>query len=325
LKNVFGLVVAVCLGLAFSGTSRAEDARALKLNQDSIGLLTSQVALLPSALQISKAIDHTDGLRILPIVGRGGLQTINDLLFLRPVDIAMLSSDALAFVRKNGLYTDEELKISYLAKIGNANVIILARPEFTTLQSLSGKRVAVGSSETSGFIAADLIFGDIGLRYESVGMTGSSALAGMKNGTIDAAVFAGAESYPDLAEIDATSGFHIVPISVNGKLAQTYSPAILASTDFPNLISSDKVVETVASALVLAVYDWRNRSERFYKLRKFKTALFANYSKTTNQEHATNFSATVPGWKLYDTIEKPRVRQSRKAIAITALQEEDTR
>ena len=320
MKNVFGLVVSVCLVVAFASTSHAEDPRALKLNQDSVGLLTSQTGLLPSALQITKALDHTKGLRILPIVGRGGAQTINDLLFLRPVDVAMLSSDALAFVRKNGLYTDEELKISYLAKIGNANVIILARPEFTTLQSLSGKRVAVGSSETNGFIAADLIFGGFGLRYESVGMTGSSALMGMKNGSVDAVVFAGAESYPELAEIDAKSGFHILPISVDEKLAQTYSPAILASSDFPNLIPSDKVVETVASALVLAVYDWRNRSERFYKLRKFKTALFANYSKTTNQEHATNFSAAVPGWKLYDTVEKPRVKQSQKATAITALQ-----
>jgi uncharacterized protein len=320
LKNALGFVVSVFLALGSHSSVQAEDLRATKLNQGTIGLLASQPDLLSAALKISNAVDHTDGLRVLPIVGRGGLQSINDLLFLRGVDAAMISSDALAYVEKNGLYKDEAPKISYLAKLANSNVIILARPEFTTLESLDGKRIAVGSSESDEFIAADLIFGGLGLRYESAGMSGETAVSGMRDKTIAATVFAGADAYSLLAEIDAKSGFHILPITANEKLGETYSPAILSHTDFPNLIPADSAVETIASALVLAVFDWPDRSEHFYKLTKFNAALSANYFATLSQEHATNFSAAVPGWKPYLTITEPRRKQLPKTLPVTALQ-----
>jgi TRAP-type uncharacterized transport system substrate-binding protein len=320
LKNALGFVVSAFLAVASNSSVQAEDMRATRLNQGTIGLMASRPDLVPRALQIAKAIDHTDGLRILPIIGRGGIQTINDLQFLRGVDVAMISSDALAFVGKNGLYTDEAPRVSCLAKLGNSNVIVLARPEFNTLASLAGRKIAVGSSESDEFIAADLIFGGLGLHYEGVGISGETALAGMRNKSIDAMVFAGADAYPQLSQIDAKSNFHILPIAVNAELAKAYSPAILTSADFPDLIAADATVETVASALVLAVFDWPNRSERFYKLAKFNTALATHYFAALSPEKSTNFSAAVPGWKTYVTLTEPHKKVPSKTLPVTALQ-----
>jgi uncharacterized protein len=320
LKNAFRFVVSVLLAVVLSSSVQAEDARVAKLNQGTIGLVASQPELLGTALQISKAIDHTNGLRLLPIVGRGGLQTINDLMYLRSVDAALLSSDALAYVQKNGLYTEDAPKISYLAKLANANVIVLARREFTTLESLRGMRIAVGTSESDGFVAADLIFGSLGLSYEGVGMSAETAIKAMQDKTIDAAVFAGAGSSNALAGVNQASGLHIVPISADKELAKTYSPAILSHADFPNLIAADYAVETVASAIVLAVHEWPNQSERFQKLAKFNAALTTKYFPAQGPAQTTNFSATVPGWKTYVTATPPRKKQQPESLSVTALQ-----
>ena len=320
LKNALRMCVAVVLALVSGSSAHAEDARALKLNQGTIGLLASQPELLSKAMQIAKAVDHTDGLRVLPIMGHGGIQTISDLQLLRSVDVAMVSSDALAFVKKNGLYTDEDLKISYLAKLANARVIILARPEFTTLASLSGKRIAVGSSDSDEFIAADLIFGDLGFHYEGVGLSGEPALKGMQNRSIDAMVFAGADAYPLLANIGKASGFHILPVSIDAGLSGAYAPAIVTKSDFPNLVPAEATIETVASAVVLAVFDWRSRSERFYKLVRFNSALTTHYFATLSTDNATNFQAAVPGWKAYDMQPATRKQQQSQGLPITALQ-----
>ncbi len=301
---------------------RSEDLRSQKLNQSTVGLLASAPQLSENVLEIANAMDHTDGLRILPIIGRGSLQSINDLLFLRGVDVALLSSDSLAFVKKHDLYKEETGKIAYMAKLANLNIVVLARNEIPSIESLAGLRIATGAANSDEFVAAELVFDALGLKYERVATAGKNSIAALLDGRIDAAVFTGAQSYQLLNAIKAKSGLHILPISLPESLAGTYSPGILDSTAFPNLIAEGTVVETVAAALILAVFDWPERTERFYKLRKFNKALLSTYLATRNAEESTNFSAAVPGWKQYLTARdlmgdnKP----SQQPLAITTLQ-----
>ena len=88
LKNAFVVFVVAWLAFAFGSEARSEDNRGLKLNQSVVGLLASEPSLAENVLEIANAVDHTDGLWVLPIIGRGSLQSINDLLFLRGIDVA---------------------------------------------------------------------------------------------------------------------------------------------------------------------------------------------------------------------------------------------
>ncbi len=47
-------------------------------------------------------------LRVLPIIGKGSVQNIDDLLHLRGVDIAIVQSDVLAFIRAQKSAPDVE-------------------------------------------------------------------------------------------------------------------------------------------------------------------------------------------------------------------------
>jgi uncharacterized protein len=299
--SVFVLACVLSVGILSANIAHAQDKRAQKLNESTVGLMASQAEQMTDALKIADAIDYTDSLRVLPMIGRGGLQSISDLLFLRGVDVAMLSSDSLAYVKKHELYSAEAKKISYLAKLANTNVIVVAKKQFPNLESLEGKRVASGRANSDEFVASDLIFGTFGVNYERVSMSGKAALDGLTDGSIDAAIFVGADSYPLLASVKAESGLRVLSISLNENLEAAYSPAILTNAELPGLISEEAPVETVAAATVLAVFDWPNKSERFFKLKKFNAALFKNYFASLDPEHRTNFSAAVPGWKPYIT------------------------
>lgn len=301
LKNTLRFFMAVWLCGVSGHAALALDTRTSSLNQGTVGMIASHAELLDDAVNIANAVDHTDGLRVLPILGRGGLQSINDLLFLRGVDVAMLSADSLAFAKKNNLYADETGKISYLAKIGAENIVIVAQPEFTTLASLKGKRVAVGTADSDEFVAAQLILDSADLSFNRVALRGDAAIAALVDKRVDAAIFHIGADTVNLAGIRADSGLHIIPVPLNEKLGETYSPAIVTDKELPGLVPAGSVIETVSSALVLAVFDWPKRSERFYKLEKFNKALFKNYFANVKAENATNVLASVPGWKRYPT------------------------
>lgn len=48
------------------------------------------------ASDLSRILDTGNDLRVIPIIGKGSVQNINDLLTLKAVDIAIVQSDVMA-------------------------------------------------------------------------------------------------------------------------------------------------------------------------------------------------------------------------------------
>ncbi len=93
MKNAF--VVFVVALFAFGNEARSEDVGGLRLNQSTVALLTSEPGRAGNVREIANAVNHTDGLRSRTIVGYDSFQSINGMLFLRSIDLELLSSDSL--------------------------------------------------------------------------------------------------------------------------------------------------------------------------------------------------------------------------------------
>ena len=52
------------------------------------------------AADLAAVLDEPDGLRVLPILGKGSVQNISDILALRGVDVGIVQSDVLAYARR---------------------------------------------------------------------------------------------------------------------------------------------------------------------------------------------------------------------------------
>src|ERR1700732_1586364 len=70
-----------------------------------------------------------DGLRILPVLGIGGLQNVNDVLFLKNIDMGVVDEDNLRLLKKKDpvLYGNIEQRIQYITKLYNSEFQVLAR------------------------------------------------------------------------------------------------------------------------------------------------------------------------------------------------------
>src|SRR5579872_2914234 len=65
--------------------------------------------------EIASLTDDGATRRAVPVLGRGGVQNIADLLAGRGIDMAFLQLDALDYARSQKLFPDLETRISYIA------------------------------------------------------------------------------------------------------------------------------------------------------------------------------------------------------------------
>src|SRR6476660_979265 len=72
-----------------------------------------------------------DGIRVLPVLGVGGLQNLNDVLFLKGIDMGVVDEDNLRLLKKRDpkLYANIEQRVQYITKLYNSEFHVLARNE----------------------------------------------------------------------------------------------------------------------------------------------------------------------------------------------------
>ena len=297
-KALAALTIATVFAASGPVYSQSSD-RLTTLNQNTIGVMADTAGSLGMALNFARAIDHENDLRLLPIAGKGPVQTLTDVLYLRGVDAAILPSDALAYAVKNQLLEGAVARVSFIAKLASLDVHVLARGDVKSLADLAGKRVAAGSTGSGSFIAASLIFPAAGITIDEVPLEDAEAIAALKRGDVEAVVIVSPRPAALLRALKPKDRLHLVSVPVGGNLPDVYAPAILSSTDYPGLLRKGESVETAASSLVLAVFNAPRNSERYYKLRRFTDALFDSLMPEDGAAAGINLAADVPGWTRY--------------------------
>ena len=241
--------------------------------------------------------------RVLPIVGKGSLQNISDILNVRDVDIGIVQSDVLSYLRQKPSLVGLTNNVSYLAKLYDEEVHILAREDVATAADLNGKRVAVDARGSGTALTASVIFDALGVKPVIVNDDPETALAEMKRGEVDALVYVTGK--PARLFSDASgSGLHFLGLPLNPALLQTYLPTRLTHGDYPALITDDASVETVAVGAVLAVYNWAPGTERYTRLSRFVNSFFDHLvDLQAPGRHPkwkqVSLTAQVPGWARF--------------------------
>jgi len=280
-------VASLCATMA-----NAADQRSAALNQNAVGLLAAEARWMPNALEIADSIQHEDSLRILPMVGIGAVQAVNDLAFLQSVDAALIPADTVTYAKLQGLMQGLDGKIAYLARLSQIEFVLVTTIEVNSLTELAGKRVATGPAQSAAFATGELILGMMEVPFLRVPRQGKAALQALIRGHADAALVTTAD-IGDMA-VDRAR-FHVLPLPVPASLEETYVPAILTPDDVPALIGSGEAIETVSTSLALAVFNWPARNQHYDKLRRLSEALFAASNEiSAGGDQPINLSASIP-------------------------------
>jgi TRAP transporter TAXI family solute receptor len=288
-----------------------------RANAGTVGIISGGVdgTYVRIAADLASVLDDGENLRILPILGKGSLQNIADILLLRGVDIGIVQSDALAFARRRRLLPGVDTLIQYIAKLYDEEIHILTRDGIGTLQDLAGQVVNVDVTGSGTAMTASLVFEALGLAVRTANDTQDVALNKLRRGEIAAMVFVAGKPARLFAGLPAESGLRFLPIPATPALIETYLPATLAAADYPALIPAGGSVETIAVGAVMAVYAWTPGTERHRKVARFVEALQARFPEFLRPPRhpkwrEVNLAAQVPGWVRFDhTAQPPRRRQ----------------
>jgi TRAP-type uncharacterized transport system substrate-binding protein len=283
-----------------------------QINQSTIGLAAGQPegAPLRFATELARVVDDKNNMRVLPVVTRGPFENVDDLLYLRGIDAAILYGDAMEEIKKNPVYAGKESRINYITHLFPSEVHIFARPEIKSLEDLAGKRVNFNTQGTAAAYSGPIIFERLGLKVDATFVPHPVAMAEMATSDKYAAtVWVSSKPLDPFVRRKWPDGFKFLPVPLTDKLAEYYVPAQLEATDYPGLVPAGQKVETIAVPAVLAVFSWPEQSDRYRRVAKFIDYLFERLPRLQKEAgyHPRwadlNLAATVPGWQRFKYVQ----------------------
>jgi TRAP transporter TAXI family solute receptor len=257
------------------------------------------------AADLAAVLDEGEYLRVLPVIGKGSLQNISDLLYLRGIDIAIVQSDVLAAATRDRLFPGVGQLVQYIAKLYDEEVHVLARRDIERVEDLAGKPVNIDLSGSGTAMTASLVFGSLGVNVQAVHAPQDLALERLRRGEIAALVYVTGKPARLFSGVRAEEGLHLLSLPLAPALLQTYLPAPIEHADYPNLVPEGSPAQTVAVGAVLAVYAWKPGSERYGKLVRFQERFNRKFPDLLQPPRhpkwrEVNLTAQVPGWTRFN-------------------------
>lgn len=248
-------------------------------------------------------------LRILPMVGKGGIQNVRDVLTLPGADMSITPIILLDRLRASKELGDISKSLVYIAPLFHEELHILARPEIRTVADLAGRRVNLGEEDSGTENLARDIFSRLGLKAREINVDQNAAAEGMRNGDIAATVFITGKPARWLERYAREDGFHLVPVPHISSLGEDFLPTTFTHQDYPNLIATDERIATLAVGSVLIAYNSPRTSERYQRLETFVNAFFSRISEFESPARhpkwkEINVAAVWPGWSRFAPAER---------------------
>jgi TRAP-type uncharacterized transport system substrate-binding protein len=274
------------------------------------------------AEEIRKVLDDGDEMRVLPIVSRGTAANLEDLLYLRGVDVAVTQVDIFEYFRTQRKIPNLDQRIQYLLRFPLAEVHLITRNDITSIEQLRGKRVQFVDTGGPSSVTGILMFQRFGVEVELVSGPITGGFDQLRKGEYDALLRVVQKPLGVLNSpaIPPNSGLHIISIPYSKKFTDLYALAEFTNADYPNLVAPGERVDTIGVPSVLAVYNWPKNTDRYRRVERFTQRLFANFDKLQKPPYHpkwkdVNLAATVPGWTRFAVAEN-ELQQLRRTRGI---------
>ena len=301
--------------------SPVADAQTLveRTNRGVVELITGPDATsVQMAQDLASVLDDGATRRVLPVVGRGSLQNLIDLKLLRGIDIGVVRADVLEEARKQAPYLGMLESLTYVAKLYNEELHLLARAAIRNIAELEGKRVNfVGTATPVG----PAVFELLKIEIEPTSDDAVTALQKLKDQQIAALVYVGGKPISLFSSIRQQEGLHLLSIPFTTKMMNpTYVPARLTAEDYPDLVAANAPVDTVAVSTILFAAPLQPKSDRYRNVASFVEAFFTQVPRLQEAGHHAKWqdvdlAAAVPGWKRFPAAE---AWLQRNAVASSA-------
>jgi TRAP-type uncharacterized transport system substrate-binding protein len=252
-----------------------------------------------------------ENLRVLSVEGGAAVENLEDVLYLRNIDMALTTLEAMNYVKASGkLGSDVGQRLVYIAPLFQNPLQILARGGAKSIRDLNGKRVNFNNkgSATAQFVPK--IFKTLGVNAQDFYMPQVDALEKIRRGELDATICSCPGTVPAFGNVKPDSGLQFVSVPYEKALQATYLPGKIDHEDYPALIAKGEGVDTISASTVLVSFNWakNTNADRYEPTAKFIDAFFSKIDEFHKPPRSplwksVNLAASIPGWRRFSAAE----------------------
>src|ERR1700722_14699324 len=158
-----------------------------------------------------------NGVRVLPVLGVGGLQNVNDVLFLKNMDMAVVDEDNLRLLKKKDpvLYANVEQRVQYITKLYNSEFHVLARNDIKSYDDLKGKKVNFNLKDSQTEVTAETVFDSRKRPVQRSYYDNDEAMKRLLSGDISAMIILTGAPQVTMAKVKQEVGVHFLPLDLD--------------------------------------------------------------------------------------------------------------
>jgi TRAP-type uncharacterized transport system substrate-binding protein len=270
--------------------------------------------------EMSQVLDDGDNLRVIPMVTYGAASNLEDLLYLRGVDVAVTQSDVFEYFKTQRKIANLDGRVHYILRLPISEMHLIAGKDIKTIDDLRGKKVNFGPAGSASSLTGTIVFQRFGVKVEPTLYDNSVAMQKLKSGEIAALIRVIGKPVDVLAKIPASAGLHLVPLPYSKTFADFYTLGEFTSQDYPGLLPDGQTVDTIGVPSVLAVYNWPKNNDRYRRVARFVEALYSKWDKFLEAPRHpkwkdVNLAATVPGWTRWSVADDMLRKLRQDAVA----------
>ncbi len=308
------LLLAAGILVVASSSSHAQSKRSKQVvdaNQGTVGLISGGFGStnLRIVADLATVLNRKHKLRLLPMIGQGSVQNIEDILYLKGIDVGIVQSDVFEVFKKAGKRPDIVQSVNYISKLFNVEFHLIGGNRVQSIEELAGKTVSFGVEGSGTSVTASIVFDRLGIKVKPVNLDFDLAVQQVKSGKIAAMAYVSGKPTSVVAALKRSDGLHFIPVDYAKPLRGTYYPAFFSYGDYPGLIGKGDRVQSISVGTIMAVYNWSasrvgRRSTRYKKVNQFIDAFFSNYKELKKAPRhpkwrEMNIAAKVPGWTRF--------------------------
>jgi TRAP-type uncharacterized transport system substrate-binding protein len=281
-----------------------------RINDGTVTVITAPVggATAIFGSDMARVLDDDATIRVLPVIGKGPVRNVVDILYLKSIDMGAVAADVPEFYRLQYKIPDIASRLRYITKLYHNELHIIAPTSIKSIFDLEGKRIVAQTDV--GFYSARVIFSRLNMTATFDYKTDDArALQKIADGEADAYITSTGKVFSLARNLkNENRRLHLVPVPYDPRLADMYLPTTLSSEDYPNLLSPGEEIETVATSVLLVSFNWPENTERYNRVARFVDVFFSKIEEFMKPPRhpkwkEASIAASIPGWQRFKPAE----------------------
>jgi TRAP-type uncharacterized transport system substrate-binding protein len=277
-----------------------------RINEGTVTVITAPVggATAMFGSDMARVLDDDASIRVLPVIGKGPVRNVIDILYLKSIDMGAVAADVPEFYKLQYKMPDITSRLRYITKLYHNELHIIAPTSIKSIFDLEGKNIVAQTDV--GYYSARVIFSRLNIKANFDYKTDdAAAVQKIVDGKADAYISSTGKVFPLARNLkNENRRLHLVSVPYDARLMDMYLPTTLSSEEYPNLLSPGETIDTVATSVLLVSFDWPENSERYNRVARFVDVFFSKIGEFLKPPRhpkwkEASLAASIPGWQRF--------------------------